>query len=188
MAETAPQPETGWVSVAKLGKTRGLRGEITATGYASSFERYRRLKQVRLRKPDGTMALDGGVVEIESVSEVSGKLVFRFVGFGRIEDVEPLVNCDVVIPEAERPALPEGEYYLSDLLECEVIDRASGEQIGRVRGWQDFGGPVMEVEREPGDRNPIWIPLARSICPVIDLEARRILVDLPEGLKDLNAE
>jgi ribosomal 30S subunit maturation factor RimM len=55
-----------------------------------------------------------------------------------------------------------------------------------VTGWQEYGGPgLLEVERPDGGR--ILVPFARSICTEIDLEARSIRVDLPEGLEDLSA-
>jgi len=36
------------------------------------------------------------------------------------------------------------------------------------------------------DGGELLIPFARAICVEIDVAARRIVVDLPAGLKDLN--
>ena len=57
--------------------------------------------------------------------------------------------------------------------------------MGRVTGWQECGGPaLLEVDGVEGEE--LLVPFARSICVEIDPAARRIVVDLPEGLKDLN--
>jgi ribosomal 30S subunit maturation factor RimM len=49
-----------------------------------------------------------------------------------------------------------------------------------VTALQDAGGSgVLEVE------GGLLIPFARAICVAIEPEARRIVVDLPEGLKEL---
>jgi ribosomal 30S subunit maturation factor RimM len=66
-------------------------------------------------------------------------------------------------------------------LGCEVTDRRTGAGLGRVIGWQEGGGSgLLQVE---GD---LLIPFVRAICVEIDPEAKRIVVDLPEGLKELN--
>ena len=82
----------------------------------------------------------------------------------------------------ERGALPEGEYFQSDLLGCYVIDAATGKCLGLVAGWQQYGGPpLMEVRV---DGREVLIPFVSSICRQVDLTARTIAVDVPEGLLD----
>jgi 16S rRNA processing protein RimM len=88
---------------------------------------------------------------------------------------------EVRIPLAERTELAPGEFFQSDLVGCEVVDRKSGERVGRVEAWQDGGGSGLLVV-EGG----LLIPFARSICVEIDVQARRIVVELPEGLRELN--
>jgi ribosomal 30S subunit maturation factor RimM len=87
----------------------------------------------------------------------------------------------VRIPLAERTRIEPGEFFQSDLVGCEVVDRKTGERVGRVEAWQDGGGSGLLVV-EGG----LLIPFARSICVEIDVQARRIAVDLPEGLRELN--
>jgi 16S rRNA processing protein RimM len=124
---------------------------------------------------------DGSRFEVESVWWHQDRLVFKFHGIDSISEAEPLAGAEVRIPAGERWALEPGEYYESDLIGCEVIDRASGNPLGRVVEWQDSGGPGLLV-LEGG----LLVPFARAICVEIDTRARRILVDLPEGLKELN--
>lgn len=81
--------------------------------------------------------------------------------------------------------MPSGEYYQSDLIGCAVFDRATGDSIGTVAAFQEIGAPVLEVSGGAGSE-PLLIPFARAICVEIDIEGRRIVVDLPEGLKELN--
>jgi ribosomal 30S subunit maturation factor RimM len=70
------------------------------------------------------------------------------------------------------------------LVGCKLIDRATGELLGEVAGVRESGGPVLlEVPREGAD--PMLVPFAKAICVEIDPAGRRIVVDLPEGLKDL---
>ena len=144
-------------------------------------ERFRLLREVYLFGSDGR----ANPFQIESVREHRGGLVFKFQGVGSISQAEPLEGAEVRVPLAERATLPPGEYYHSDLTGCQVVDRASGERLGVVTGWQEFGGPgLLEVERPGGGQ--MLIPFARAICVEIDVPGRCIRVDLPEGLKELS--
>lgn len=113
-----------------------------------------------------------------------GRLIFKFVGVDSISDAEKLEGFEVTIPAEERAVLPEGEYYQSDLVGCEVVDLVSGRSFGVVSGWQEHGGPALLEVRDSNGKE-ILIPFARAICKEIDPVARRIGVELPEGLDDL---
>ena len=170
-------PEAGWVTIALLGKTRGNRGEITAFAF-SQPGRYAVVREVCLF---GGSARDGRRLEVETAWFHGGVLVFKFRGIDTISDAERLTGAEVRIPIAERVPLEPDEFFESDLTGCEVVDRRTGEALGRITRFQDAGGcGLLEID---GD----WlIPFARSICVEIDPAAKRVAVELPEGLRDLN--
>jgi 16S rRNA processing protein RimM len=171
--------DTEWVAIAQIGKTRGNRGEVTAVTLSSKPERYQALQEVFLFAGGGPVG--GEKFQIETTWFHGGTLVFKFRGIDTISDAEGLYGREVCIPASQRTTLDEGEYFQSDLIGCEVVDRRTGEALGRVSGWEDSGGPGLLVV-EGG----LLIPFARAICVEIDLEAKRIAVELPEGLKELN--
>ncbi len=186
MAEALPESQD-WVVVARLGKTRGLRGELYGRSW-NAPERLAQYKRVWLRRRDGSLAAGGDSFEFEQVRSYKDGLLLRFGGVDSINAAEPLEHCEVVVPPAERLPLADGEFYLSDLVGCEVFLSGSGRKVGEVAGWQEFGGPEL-LEVAPGTAGSseiVWIPLVRSICVEIDLGARRIVVDPPEGLIELN--
>lgn len=166
-------PDQDWVTVALLGRARGNRGELAAISL-SKPERYENLREVFLF-PEGLRQ------EIEESWFHRGRLVLKFRGVDTISDAERLEGREVRVPMSDRMALEPGEYYQSDLIGCEVIDRGSGALLGHVTGWNAGGGAgLLEVE------GGLLIPFARSICVAIEPEARRIVVELPDGLKELN--
>lgn len=165
-----------WVTVALLGKTRGNRGELTALALSSKPERYEKLRDVYLFGGEAA----GEKHEVESSWFHDGTLILKFRGIDSISDAERLSGAEVRVPASEREPLDEGEFFESDLIGCDVVERASGQSLGRVSAWQDAGGSGLLVV---GD---LLIPFARAICVEIDPAARRIAVELPEGLKELN--
>jgi len=172
------QPETGWVTVALVGKTRGNRGEVTAVALSSHPERYQDLHEVFLFGPG--MPAAGEKREIEEAWYHLQTLVLKFRGTDSIDDASALYGVEVRVPASQRIALDAGEYFESDLIGCEVFDRRTGESLGTVSAWDDGGGSGLLVV---GD---LLIPFARTICVEIDPAEKRIAVELPEGLKDLN--
>ena len=162
-----------WVTVAVLVRPRGIRGEITALSQSSHPERFKNLKTVRLFG-------SGQEYQVERVWDHQGTPVFKFVGVDSMNDAELLRGAEVRIPPSERVALEPGEYFHSDLIGCEVRDRATKRVIGKVTGWEDYGGPsLLQI-----DGGRILIPFVKAICVDIRPADRVIETDLPEGLED----
>jgi 16S rRNA processing protein RimM len=170
--------DAAWVTVALLGKPRGNRGEVTALAFSNKPERFHSLRDVYLFTAGEDTPRH---LQVESTWFHTGTLIFKFQGVDTIPAAELLARSEVRIPLAERAPLEAGEFFQSELIGCEVVDRRSGERLGRVEDWDDGGGSGLLV-LEGG----MLIPFARSICVEIDPPARRIAVELPEGLKDLN--
>ncbi len=64
--------------------------------------------------------------------------------------------------------MPEGDYFQSDLIGCQVVDFPTGNDLGVVEGWQQFGGPpLMELTVEGRE---VLIPFVRGDMPEVDLE------------------
>jgi 16S rRNA processing protein RimM len=171
------EPDLGWVTVAVLGKTRGTRGEIAAVPLSGKPDRFRNLREVLLYSASGALQ----PVEVESSWFHDRALILKFRGIDSISDAEPLSGAEVRVPRSERVPLDPGEFFQSDLIGCEVVDRRTGDSLGSVSAWRDAGGSgLLELD------NGLLIPFARAICVEIDPARRRIGVELPEGLKDVN--
>ena len=157
-----------------LSRPWGIRGELTAIPFSDHPERFETLGRVFLFGR-------GEAFEVESVRNVSGSLLFKFRGIDSMNDAEPWRGAEVRIPREERLELTAGEFYVSDLVGCEVVERGSGEPLGLVTGWQEGGSSgLLRVGED------LLIPFVRSMCVAIDTAARRIEVELPEGLRDVN--
>jgi 16S rRNA processing protein RimM len=74
-------------------------------------------------------------------------------------------------------------FYHHDLVGCDVETR-SGQRVGRVTAVEGTtAGSRLVVG---GARGEILIPLAAAICTTIDVAAKRIVVEPPDGLLELN--
>ena len=154
----------------------GIRGELIAIPLSDRLERFQELGRVYLFG-SGPAAQ----YEVESARIVPGSVIFKFRGIDSIDDADRWRGAEVRIPREERLEPEPGEFFIGDLVGCEVVERGSGESLGLVTGWNE-GGACGLLQVGPD----LLIPFARSICVSIDIAGKRIEVDLPEGLKDLN--
>jgi 16S rRNA processing protein RimM len=171
--EEALTDESQWIAIGVITRPRGIRGEVSVIPLTSRPERFSDLHRVFLFG-------DGAPFEVESVWEHSGRWIFKFRGVDSITDAERLRAAEIRVPAGERAPVDEGEFFHSDLEGCEVVD-ASGRSLGQVAGFVEAGGSGL-LELTSG----LLIPFARAICREIDTVARRIVVDLPEGLEEVN--
>jgi 16S rRNA processing protein RimM len=99
-----------------------------------------------------------------------------------VTDAEPLAGCGLYLPAGALGPLPERTYYRHDLVGCEVRDTA-GALIGRVtRVEGTLDRSYLVVPRQGGEA---MIPMVDGICVSVDVAARQVVVDPPEGLLDL---
>jgi 16S rRNA processing protein RimM len=134
------------------------------------------------------MDIDGSrrTVEIEFFRRQHGRFVMKFVGIDSIEAAEKIVGAELRIPETDLPEAEEGSFYTFHLRGCRVYAAHDGvdEYIGDVTDVLDGGG--TQLLQIGSGRDETLIPFAESIVKKIDLAARRIEVELPEGLRELN--
>jgi 16S rRNA processing protein RimM len=113
-----------------------------------------------------------------------GQAIFHFDGIDTVEAAERLRGCEVQIPLEQRAKLDPGNYYVGELIGCEVWEAGAATAMGAVRDVEFPGGaPLLAVETSDGE---VLVPLAAEFCVRIDVKAKRIDVALPEGLRDLN--
>ncbi len=163
----------GEVAVGKVIRARGNRGELVAEIYSSHPGRAEELKDV-------TLDLDGRRrdLAVERVWIHDGRTVLKFAGIDSIGQAEEWAGADILVPETERVRAGEGEFFHADLIGCAVI---GNQPVGVVKAVEDYGAtPLLNVETPDG--REVLIPFARSICREIDVAAKMIRVELPEGL------
>jgi 16S rRNA processing protein RimM len=193
-----PGQSTSWTTVAQILRPQGRKGELLAELLTDFPERFETNKQVYLAKPgfSGT-APEARTAEVENfwlpVGRNEGRIVLHFAGIASIEAAEKLMGLDVLIPETERVELEDDASYISDLVGCVVYDQEAA--IGVVADVHfamtpdgarrlDEAAPLLEVEGLAGEE--FLIPFAKSFLISLDVAAKKIVMQLPTGLLDIN--
>ncbi len=165
--------------VGRIARAHGIRGQVIVNPETDFPEQ-------RFR-PGATMYTErGGAVTALTVTTVrfqNGRPIIGLHGVGTMSDAEQLAGLQLRVPLEQLAVLPAGTYYHHDLVGCDVVT-TDGRRIGVVEGVEGtFSGSRLVVRNAARE---ILIPLATEICPTIDVGAKRIVVDPPDGLLDLN--
>jgi 16S rRNA processing protein RimM len=194
--------DQNWVQVARIIRPRGNKGEVLAELFTDFPARLSSRLQIFLRQAQSEpRAIGLQNFWVDRNHPEHG--IFHFEGCSSIDAAEKFRGFEVLIPIADRVKLPDGKYFVSDLIGCSVFENPVAEAklsspacameeaprlVGTVQdvyfpGEGTAGTPLLQLQTAAGE---LLVPLAEDICRSIDVAARRIDVTLPEGLSDLN--
>ncbi|HEV2176317.1 MAG TPA: ribosome maturation factor RimM [Terriglobia bacterium] len=178
-----------FLAIARIARPQGRRGEVAAEILTDFPERLERLRRVWLAAPESTPSSAPREATIESAWPHKGRMVLKFAGVDSIDAANALRGLHVLVSRQDRVALPDHSYYVWELEGCQVVAEraAGGDMVGTVTAVEPTGGvPNLRVARPGGGE--VLIPLAQEICTRIDVAGKRIVVNPPEDLLDLNEQ
>ena len=167
-----------FITIARIVKVRGLRGEVAAEILTDFPERFASTQDVRvLCSPSESRE------QIESHRFHNGRVLLKFLNRDSPEEAQELVGGEVQIPEQRRSILPEGSYYETDLIGSKVVedDQHLGHVVDLFRTGRE--GENLVVKGPSGQE--FMIPLVREFVLRVDVDKKLICVNLPSGLVDV---
>ncbi|NGQ93908.1 ribosome maturation factor RimM [Brevibacillus sp. SYP-B805] len=164
-------------TVGKVVNTQGLRGElriVSTTDFPD--ERFRVGNQLYLFHPTLPAPIK---MEIASRRSHKGFELLSFKGYPTINDVEKFKGGELKISEDELMELEEDEFYIHQLVGCEVVTD-EGEELGRIVEVLQPGANDVWVVK--GKRGEILLPFIDDCIKHVDVKNKRVVCHLMEGL------
>jgi 16S rRNA processing protein RimM len=169
--------------VGRIARAHGIRGQVVVN-LETDFpdRRFRPGSQFFAKRG----ASPGDIVSLvlTTVRFQNGRPVVGLEGVETMNDAEALAGVELRVPVEELEPLPEGTFYHHDLVGCQVVT-GGGDAVGTVESVEGSAGGSRLVVA--GAKGEILIPLASDICRTIDIQGKKIVIEPPEGLLDLNA-
>ena len=119
---------------------------------------------------------------IESINIKDKKAIVFFEDIETLEDATELKGAVAWLPVDTLPKLQEGQFYFHDVIGFEVIDKQSG-NLGLVQFFNSGGAQDLMIVDVKGVE--VIVPVVDGVIVKADLEAKKLYVDLPEGLLDV---
>jgi 16S rRNA processing protein RimM len=170
-----PGTKQGHVLIGKIVGIHGVKGTNKLRSYAESLSAFSSGSSVLVRDLHGREA----TYEINWVKPHTGIPLISFKGIANRDQAKTLVGGDLFIPQSLLPELDDDTYYWFDLIGIEVYT-ATEEFLGRIESIIETGSNDVYVVKGP--EKEVLIPALESVVLEIDMENRRMQVDLPEGL------
>ena len=167
----------GLVALGKIVTTHGIAGWLKLNPYNFESPLFSTLSEVILIK-DGTRTAVG----VEAARPHRRQILLKLRGVDIIESARQWVGLTLAVPEKALETPAPGQYYHYQVIGLEVFD-TSGARIGTLKQiWSTAGSELYVVA---GFDKEHLIPAVKEIIAKVDLEAGRMIVDLPAGLLDL---
>jgi 16S rRNA processing protein RimM len=167
------------VVIARVVKARGIRGEVACKIETDFPERFESLEEVTVWMPDGARL----ALRLEDHWFHKDRVILKFEGYDTMTAAETLVGGRLVISEADALELEDDRFYEYDVVGSEVVTN-QGQRVGSVIRLMRTGGTdLLVIEGE--DKREHLVPFADAICTEVDVKAKRITVNPPEGLLEL---
>ena len=167
------------VVVGRIARAHGNRGQVIVDPETDfPEERFRAGSVLQIRRRDATESLT-----IADVRFHRGRPIVGLTGVDTMDAAEALAGTELRVDVEALQPLPPGSFYHHDLVGC-AVEMPDGRLVGQVSSVEgEATGSRLVVKGQDGD---VLIPLVEGICLRVDIAGRKIVVEPPEGLLELN--
>lgn len=164
----------GKITIGKITKTRGLKGEVVIAPHTDDPDRFFLLKEVWVSGKKGSK-----IFQIEKVKKFRQKIFLRFQGINSPEAAKPLVNSFLEIEKENLLPLPQNRYYIFNIIGLKVVTTQGG-KIGVIKDVINL--PANDVYVVRNGKKEYDIPAIKEVVKEINLDKKIMIIEPIEGL------
>lgn len=164
-----------YLETGKIVGTHGIKGMTRVQVWADSEDFLSNFKSVYLDE-NGAKSL-----EIERVQPHGNIALVAFKGISTIEQAEKLRNTVIYIDRND-VSLPEGRYFIDDLIGCAVTDADTGNLLGKITDISETG--ANDVWHITNDGKEYLVPAIDEVLVSVDVENQAVVIRPMKGIFD----
>lgn len=165
-----------YLELGQIVNVKGLKGEVKLNSFAEDNSVFETLSKIFLKRKNEMIEK-----QIEKVGYHKNQVILKFKGCDSVDEAEKLRNTYLFVKREDLGKLPEGVYYIADLIGLEVYTDQN-EFLGKVDDIYSVAGAndIYVVKDEMGKTK--LLPGIPDVILKIDIENAKIIVHLLEGL------
>lgn len=167
-----------YVEIGKIINTHGVRGHVKVMPFTDYPERFRKMKSVLVQGRNGSTTS----YPIEEVKYVKNTVLLKLKGIEDMNGAQLLKDNLLVVERKDAVKLPKDTYYIFDLIGCHVYEQE--ECLGVVTDVMETGSNDVYVVKDENEKE-LLIPALGWVVLSVDIEQKKIQVQLPKGLREL---
>lgn len=152
-----------FLSIGEIINTHGIKGEVKVYPLTDDIKRFKNLKKV---------FINGEEKNILGCKFKNKFVVLKIEGIDSIEEANRYRNKYLEIKKENAVKLPEGSYFIADLVECTVVDE-EGNTIGNMKDVMETGSNDVYVVQ---GQKEVLIPAIKQVVTNIDIENKIITI------------
>lgn len=158
------------INTGKITATHGIRGEVKVYPLSDFSARFDK---------NSKLYVDDLPLTIEKSRSHKNMFIIKFKGYDNINDVLKFVGKYLEINKKDTAPLPEGEFYIFDIIDCHVYTN-DDIYVGKVESIIETGSNDVYVVKH--EKKEVLIPAIRQVISNIDIENKKIIITPLEGL------
>lgn len=163
--------------VGVIANTHGVHGEVKVFPTTDDMTRFKKLKQVIL-----DTGKEQRTLEIASVKFFKNLAILKFKGIDNINDIEKYKGKDLLITREQAVPLKKDEYFICDLIGCQVVTE-EGTEVGELTEvLQTAANDVFVVQT--ADRKEVLVPYINDCVTEVSIEEKKVTIKLLPGMMD----
>ena len=163
------------LEIGQIVNTRGLRGEVKVNSFSQDSKRFEKLDVIYIKENNELKSY-----KIEKVTYNKNQVILKLENINHIDYAEKLRNKYIYVKKSQLEDLPEGVYYISDLIGLDVYDEKNN-YLGKVDDiFSTKSNDVYVIKNELGVTK--LLPGTDEVIKNIDLDNKKIIVNLIKGL------
>lgn len=164
-----------YLELGQIVNVKGLKGEVKLNSFAEDSTVFERLSKVFLKQKNEITEK-----QIEKVGYNKNQVILKFKDCNSIDEAEALRNTYLLVKRTDLDDLPEGVYYIADLIGLDVYTDEN-EFLGKVDDIYSTGANDIYVVKDEMGKQKL-LPGIDDVIKNIDIETGKIIVHLIEGL------
>lgn len=164
-----------FIMVGKVVSTQGNKGEIKVLPLTDSTDRFKKLTSIFIRNN-----IDRKTLKIEKIRIKENMVILKIENIENIKEAKMIVGSYLEVKRENAVKLPKGTYFVFEIIGLEVYNK-NNIFLGKVDNVISTGSNDVYVVKSK-DKEELFIPAIREVVKNIDLEKKRITINMVDGL------
>ena len=164
-----------FIMVGKVVSTQGNKGEIKVLPLTDSTDRFKKLTSIFIRNN-----IDRKTLKIEKIRIKENMVILKIENIENIKEAKMIVGSYLEVKRENAVKLPKDTYFVFEIIGLEVYNK-NNIFLGKVENVISTGSNDVYVVKSK-DKEELFIPAIREVVKNIDLEKKRITINMVDGL------
>jgi len=164
-----------FIIIGKVVSTQGNKGEVNVLPLTDSTDRFKKLASVFLKNNRGQT-----IINIEKMRIQKDMVILKLEDIENIEEAKTIVGSFLEVERKNAVKLPKDTYFIFEIIGLEVYTE-DNLFLGKVENVINTGSNDIYIVKDINNKE-LFIPAIREVVKNINLEKKRITINMVDGL------